>query len=609
MVRSREGDRRPGASRRLCVGVVWTFAATGNTAFAGCDLQSLEIPVQLVNQRPIATLTLNGTEVPMLVDTGAFFSLLTDGVATRLNLKLRRLPQGFRVSGWAGAVEAKLAKVDEVKLQGTVLSGVDFLTGINELGSGIGGVLGRNFLSMADTEFDLAHGVVRLMFPKGDCKNNNMAYWAGDAPVIGAALEDADGTAIRVDVELNGVKATAILDTGAPTVIKLRAARRAGVKEADMEVAGTTGGGGAGRVRSWTAEFKSFALGGETISNNRFRVDDVGGLSDDMLLGLDYFLSHRIYVSRLQRKLYATWNGVPVFARAQSSAASAAAADSPYAAVPAAILPDDADALARRGAAAAARHDYTRALQDLDRACELAPRNAGHLRARARVHAAMKEPKKALADLDAVLAIDASLHEARFSRAWSRYAADDVAGALDDLARLDEALPALSNLRRDMANLYAEMERVPDALRQWDLWMSTHGNDAGRAEVLNGRCWLRARLGLELDKALSDCRQAIRLADVDHSYHDSLGWTYLRMGDARRAIEAFDEAIALRPSEAWSLYGRSLAHRKEGKVAAADRDLAAARKADAKIETDVSKAGFLTVDGLLAAPRPPKPAG
>ena len=34
----------------------------------------------------------------------------------------------------------------------------------------------------------------------------------------------------------------------------------------------------------------------------------------DMLLGIDFFLSHRIYVSKSQSKMFITYNGGPVFA-------------------------------------------------------------------------------------------------------------------------------------------------------------------------------------------------------------------------------------------------------------------------------------------------------
>jgi hypothetical protein len=36
-------------------------------------------------------------------------------------------------------------------------------------------------------------------------------------------------------------------------------------------------------------------------------------LDVDMLIGADFFLSHRIYVANSQRKLYFTYNGGPVF--------------------------------------------------------------------------------------------------------------------------------------------------------------------------------------------------------------------------------------------------------------------------------------------------------
>ena len=76
------------------------------SAWAGCDLKQMEIPVRIVDQRPIATLTLNGTEVPMLVDSGAFFSVLNASTATQLNLPLHRLPQGFKIYGYTGRIEA-----------------------------------------------------------------------------------------------------------------------------------------------------------------------------------------------------------------------------------------------------------------------------------------------------------------------------------------------------------------------------------------------------------------------------------------------------------------------------------------------------------------------
>ncbi|MDR7271573.1 tetratricopeptide (TPR) repeat protein/predicted aspartyl protease [Pelomonas saccharophila] len=572
-------------------------------AWAQCKLSKLEIAVRIVNQRPVGTLNLNGTEVSMLIDSGAFYSFLTPSVAAQLNLRLKSLPDGMRIYGYTGAIEARVARVEKVIFQRTELSNVEFIVGGNELGSGIQGILGRNFLSMADAEYDLAHGVVRLMFPKGDCDKTNFAYWAGDAPVIEAAMDfgsHGQDTAIRVRPRINDLEVRALLDTGAPrTSLKLRAAKRAGVKEKDLVEVGRVGGAGVGRVRSWTGVIASFELGGEKIGNNELGVDDAGVDDEDMLIGLDYFLSHRIYVSRLQRKLYATWNGGPVFARSAPGQY-----DQRYAARPEDIAPDDAESLARRGEASAARGELAQALADLNRACELAPQSGTNFFARARVHAAMKQFGKARQDLDEALRLQPGLHEALAIRASVRMAAGDRTGALVDLLVLDTALPPSSHLRQGMAETYVQLELPTDALRQWALWVPTHRSDAHMAQVLNSRCWLRARLNLDLKLALDDCKEAVSRDRGEAAFRDSLGWTQLRLNDAAAALKAFDAALEIKPL-AFSHYGRGLAQQRLGNAEAARRDLAAARKLREDIDAAVRAAGFPVADD---APRPPAPA-
>jgi Flp pilus assembly protein TadD len=76
------------------------------------------------------------------------------------------------------------------------------------------------------------------------------------------------------------------------------------------------------------------------------------------------------------------------------------------------------------------------------------------------------------------------------------------------------------------------------------------------------------------------------------AYHDSLGWTHLRMNDPARAIKAFDRAIALKAESPWSTYGRGLAHQRLGRADSAERDLVEARKLLPRIDEDVRKAGF-----------------
>jgi tetratricopeptide (TPR) repeat protein len=567
------------------------MAAASAGAQQRCSLKQMEIPVRLVDQRPVATLKLNGVDIPMLVDSGAFFSMLADSTAEQLKLRQRYL-HNYRIDGYTGKIEAKVAYVAKVGLLGAELSNVEFLVGGNELNAGIKGILGRNILSAGDAEYDLAHGVVRLSFPQGDCAKTNFAYWAGNAPVIEAPLawEHDKDTAIRVHVRINGTRALALLDTGAPwTTMTLATARRAGLKEGDLKPWGRTGGAGRGRARTFLGNVASFELGGEKIANNELRIDELDFSHQDVLVGLDYFLSHRIYVSHLQNKIYATWNGNTVFARNRGGAAEER--DTRHAALPEAPDKDDADALARRGAASLVAGNPARALEDLNRACELAPHVAENFATRARVHFAMRQPRLALADLDEALRLDPALAEARLSRAVAREMQGDRPGAQADLAQLDAALPPGSNLRSDMAELYARFPQVPEALKQYELWINSHPRDAHLASILNGRCWLRTRLNIDLSMALKDCRQAVSEDGGEAAFHDSLGWTYLRMDDLTRAKSAFDQAIKLQPLPL-SLYGRALVQLRLKETTAGERDLAEARKLDAKVDENVLKQGF-----------------
>jgi predicted aspartyl protease/tetratricopeptide (TPR) repeat protein len=564
---------------------------------ASCTIQKMEIPVRMVDRRPVATLVLNGTEVPMLVDSGAFFSLLSTTAAAQLNLPLRELPWDITIEGYTGKVAAKLTTVETVGLRDVSLKKVEFIVGGNQLGAGIMGVMGRNFLAIADTEYDLAQGVVRLVMPGKDCAKANLAYWAGDAPVVelpllsGASRNDVP---ILLDVSINGAKQQALFDTGATgTSLSLKAARRAGIKASDMTPVNRVGGVGQGLVSSWTAPVDLLEVGGEKVRNSRLRVDDIDS-ENGLLVGLDYFLSHRIYVSRMQQRVYITWNGTPIF---PPGGGAAGTYDSRYAALPQAVAADDADALARRGAAFLAAGQHARALDDLNRACDLKPTVAEYRTTRAQIHLKTKNTQAALADLDEALRLDPALAQARFDRAWLQHFLKNQAASLADLKLLDNQLPPSAHLRANMADLFTNQMQAQDALKQIALWLESHPQDARRAQMLNSRCWLRVRLNQDLPLALEDCKKSIRLDDEAANIHDSLGWVYLRMADLSRAKRAFDASIKLKPL-AYSHYGRSLVHLRSGDKAQSDRDLAEARRLQPKIDLLVREEGFAALEGV-----------
>ena len=554
-------------------------------AAAKCKLSSLDLPVTMAGGRPITKVSINGTEVKLLVDSGAFFSFLTDAAATQLQLPLSHIPFGMRVTGLTGEVEARVTRVKRLQLPQGEVPDVDFVVGGNEPGGGAMGLLGRNFLSFADAEYDLAHGMVRLMFPE-DCAKTMLAYWAGSTPVSELTLQRDYGEkqpAIKATAKLNGKSIHVLFDTGAQSVISLAAAKRAGISSDDMKPAAEVRGAGRGAVKAWTAPVETFELGGERIQNSRLTVADFDMDGIDMLIGVDFFLSHRLYVANAQRKIYFTYHGGPVFALS-----NATNPDSPDVGDPLA----DAAAYARRGAASAARRDFSRALVDLDRACELEPTVAAHFTQRGTLQALLEHPEKALRDFDVALRLDPGEADARLYRARIRQLADDRDGAVDDLRTLDKFLAAQAHMRMEMAKTYERMGLYDEALPQWNRWIPAHPNDAELPVALNNRCWALALLDKELDQALDDCNAAIRQEPDNASFLDSRGWVRLRQGKLREAVADYDRALKARPQAAWSLYGRGIARIRQGERERGLADIEAARQQQPSIDHETGRFGI-----------------
>ena len=569
-------------------------AAAQAAAKAACTIETAELPIKMVGTRAIATVVINGTNVPLMVDSGAFYSMLTDAAAAQLKLDVGSMPRGMSVMGLSGKVETGLAVVKKLELLGGSIPDVEFIVGGAEPGAGAMGLIGRNILSVADIEYDLAHGVIRFVFPSDACGDSNMAYWAGNTPVsVIELLRDEKRSRVpplHGIVKLNGKSELALFDSGASSMVSLSAAHRAGVKDSDMKPNGVAYGLSGKSVEAWTAPFAQVDLGGEVISNNRLQVADLE-MDEDMLLGIDFFLSHRIYVSKKRRLMFFTYNGGRIFmynaaapAPAAASAASSAASDPD--------APPDADAYARRGAASAARGDFASALADLDRACAMAPTTAAFLAQRAAIESALRQPAKARQDIDKALELDPREADARLQRAATRAREQDTDGALADLAELDKTLAPEAQARVRMGNLYMSLRMPAQAVAQFDLWVPHHEHEFRIERVLYDRCWARVELGVDLAKAFDDCDAAVDADSKSGVYLAGRAWVRLRQGNPSKARADFDRSLAARPDHALTLYGRGLARQRLGDAAAGQADLDAARKLDPKIDADMSRRGL-----------------
>ena len=560
---------------------------------AECKRVAVDLPVTISGTRALIDAKINRQDVRLVVDTGAFFSMISAAMAQELKLRVGPAPYGLTIGGVGGSTVPSIGTAKVFTIANVDIPNVEFLVGGSEAGSGSAGLLGQNFLVNWNVEYDLAKGAIRL-FRDTDCSKQFLAYWAiqNQQPYTVTNIEKVSPRYPHAigHAYINGQKISVLFDSGAyKSLLSLKAAQRAGVKIDSPGVieGGLTGGVGRNMVMSYIAPFSSFKFAdGEEIKNARLRVADIDIGLADMLIGADFFLSHRIFIANTQDKLYFTYNGGPVFdlrATSKPAASEAASDQGPDASAQSPApsdAPEDAAALARRGTASAGRGDDEHALADLTRAVELAPNNPDYLYERAQVFLRRNDAKKALDDLSAALQLRPDFIPALLSRAQLRINMRNVPEARADLEAVDRIAAKQADVRFELAFDYLHADLLPPAIAQFDIWIAAHGDDSKMAIALSARCKARAMQGEDLSAALKDCNAAIsrsgKLQNPD--FLDNLALVRFRLGDYDKSIGNYDAALKIRPKNAWTLYGRGLAELKKNNRSEGEADIAEAVK-------------------------------
>ena len=568
-------------------------AAPSARAESKCKLVPVgEIPVTMSGLRPLITAKINGTAAQFVLDSGAFWSVMSAATAAEFNLKT--VPFGLKVVGVGGLSNTSAAAVQEFGLMGFTFRNAEFLVGGSEIGAA--GVLGQNLLSRFDVEYDLAKGVARL-FRTENCEKSFLAYWLSSGQAYSSMdinkIESRNPHTIGV-AYVNGKQIRALFDTGAPTsALSLRAAERAGitVDSPGVKAFGYARGFGRGMVKQYIAVFPSFKIGdGEEVKNTRLRIADINLIDAEMLIGADFFLSHRVFVSNSQRKLYITYNGGPVFnldgTTTEESLAAADLTEAAKSTVPADV-PVNAAEYARRGAASIARHDYEHGLSDLSKAIELNPNDAEYFYQRGNAYRQAGQVDLALADLDRALSLKADFQQAHIDRAEVYLSKKSTQEAIADLDAVDHLAAPQADVRLRLAGLYNSADAFTPAIGQLDLWIQNHPVDSRFVYALATRCWTRALQNQDLAAGLADCDRASRLVNMrlpdNAGLFSNRGMIRLRQGEYKKAINDFDDALKLQPKNAIALYARGVAKSKKDKNDSGQADIDAAEALAPKI--------------------------
>lgn len=170
---------------------------------------------------------------------------------------------------------------------------------------------------------------------------------------------------------------------------------------------------------------------------------------------------------------------------------------------------------------------FEEAAEDFSEAIALAPDDARLYLARGVTHGMAGQVDQALLDFERTIELDPESGFGYMNRATAQ---EKLGRYAESAASYDRAIAL-----------------IPD---QWDSW--------------DGRCWVRAIVGKDLDGALSDCEHALRMRPDAANTLNTRGFVLFRQGRFEDAIASYDESIQRDPKVASSYYVRGLARQASG---------------------------------------------
>jgi len=258
------------------------------------------------------------TPAVMLIDTGS-----TNTILTRFGVDKRSLRQSATViasEGVGGMTRMYRVPVDHFQIGPIKSEEVGSLMMIDEMGDRptFDAIVGGDFLMHMDVEIFLAEKKLKFFSPH-NCASTYLGYWNPNAVVTPLDF-DRNGKRPLIEVEINGVKMRALIDSGSSiSIIKSSAAKRTGISidAPSVKQIGTVNGIGNKLVKLSETTFKTFTIADETINNAHLKIiDDGKGRSweeFDVILGADFLRSHRVLFAVSQKLVYLSYTGGPAF--------------------------------------------------------------------------------------------------------------------------------------------------------------------------------------------------------------------------------------------------------------------------------------------------------
>ncbi len=282
--------------------------APGGITGATCGIRPFaEVPVRVVQNVPLVDAVMNGAAVTLILDSGADRTVLTNEAARRVGLVFdqRDIRRG---AGAGGVVSSFAARVRRFELAGLSIPDHPVLATPHPLsgpqGERVDGLLPALVLSAFDVDLDMP-GRKMTLYGGAVCGDTAIPAWA--EPAVTVPADFTAGPRVILRVRAGTAELRALLDTGAQnTVASARAAGSAGLTPADIAAGApvTVRGVGPQPVAAHLVRLPELAIGPERGRNVPVIVTDSGLDKFDMILGMDYLGSRRLWLSYARRQVF-----------------------------------------------------------------------------------------------------------------------------------------------------------------------------------------------------------------------------------------------------------------------------------------------------------------
>jgi predicted aspartyl protease len=249
-------------------------------------------------------MTISGTAVNLLIDTGGVESMLTPSTAQALGLKRFYLVSSS--IGYEGSTVDNGVNAPNVKLGGLTGDSMLFAIATKHLPPEEGGTLSNSLLSYYDLDFDFARNKFTIFDPK-HCDGAPGSLFTPPFAEVPFTLKD-QGHEI-VSVELDGRKLDAVVDTGFwhstadwETIKDLF-----GMTESTPGI--TAGRDFGGRGTTYHYPFRTLNFEGVIVNNPDIilaprSISNMDRLQPQLIIGMDILRRLHIYVAHRERLIY-----------------------------------------------------------------------------------------------------------------------------------------------------------------------------------------------------------------------------------------------------------------------------------------------------------------